>query len=133
MLVHDFLRKSAERTPEALAIIEPKARATYGEVNRLANRTAHALIDAGVRRGDRVILALDDGIESVACYFGAMKAGAVAVPLPHGPHNDRFAKAVEDCVPSAAIVNPPTAGNGSAAAALRDLPAVFVTKGGKVF
>jgi acyl-CoA synthetase (AMP-forming)/AMP-acid ligase II len=129
MLVHDFLRASAERTPDAVAIIEPKASATYGEINRLADRAANALVRAGVRRGDRVILALDDGIESVACYFGTMKAGAVAVPLPQGPHNDRFAKAVEDCAPSAAVINPPTAGDAAAAAALGRLPVVFVTKG----
>ena len=129
MLVHDYLRLAAERTPGATAIIEPGATATYGEVNRLANRAAHALIAAGVRRGDRVVLAIDDGVESVACYFGAMKAGGVAVPLPHGPHNDRFARAVADCAPAAAIVNPATAGDAAAAEALRGLPAVFVTGG----
>ncbi len=129
MLVHDFLRRSVNRTPDAVAVIEPAATATYYQVYRLANRTANAVIAAGVKRGDRVVLAIDDGIESVASYFGVMKAGAVAVPLPHGPHNDRFARAVEDCTPAAAIVNPPTAGDPAAAAALRRLPAVFVTKG----
>ncbi len=129
MLVHDFLRTSAERTPDTVAVIEPAARATYGEVNRLANRAANALIAAGVKRGDRVVLAIDDGIESVACYFGAMKAGGVAVPLPHGPHNTRFARAVEDCSPAAAIVNPATVADPDAAAALVTLPAVFETKG----
>jgi acyl-CoA synthetase (AMP-forming)/AMP-acid ligase II len=128
MLVHDFLRRSAERTPDAVAVIEPTARATYAEVNRLANRAGNALVAAGVKRGDRVVLAIDDGIESLACYFGAMKAGAVAVPLPHGPHNDRFARAVEDCSPAAAIVNPSTAGDPPVAAVLGRIPAVFVTK-----
>ncbi len=129
MLVHDFLRRSAERTPDTVAVIEPTARATYGQVNGLANRAANVLVAAGVKRGDRVILAIDDGIESVACYFGVMKAGAVAVPLPHGPHNDRFARAVEDCSPIAAIVNPTTVADPAAAAALAKLPAVYETKG----
>ncbi len=128
MLVHDFLRRSAERAPDSVAIIEPAARATYTELNQLANRAGNALVAAGVKRGDRVILAIDDGIESVACYFGAMKAGAVSVPLPHGPHNDRFARAVDDCSPSAAIVNPGTAADPPVAAALGTIPAVFVTK-----
>ena len=128
MLVHDLLRKSAERTPDAVAIIEPAARATYAEVNRLANRAGNALVAAGVKRGDRVILAVDDGIESVACYFGTMKAGGVAVPLPRGPHNDRFARAVTDCSPAAAIVNSATAGDPSAAGVLGPLRAVFVTR-----
>jgi acyl-CoA synthetase (AMP-forming)/AMP-acid ligase II len=136
MLVHDFLRASAERTPDAVAILEPAATATYADINARANRAAHALIEAGVRRGDRVVLAMDDGIESVACYFGAMKAGAVAVPLPPGPHNDRLARAVADCRPAAAIVNPATAHDAVAHEALSALPAVFVTRmqaGGAVF
>ncbi len=128
MLVHDFLRESAERTPDAIAILEPAASATYAEVNARANRAAHALMDAGVRRGDRVVLAMDDGIESVACYFGAMKAGAVAVPLPPGAHNDRLARAVGDCQPTAAIVNPATARDRAAREALETVPAVFVTR-----
>jgi len=72
---------------------------------------------------------MDDGIESVACYFGSMKAGAVAVPLPPGPHNDRLVRAVEDCSPTAAIVNRATVADPIAAAALVKLQAVFVTKG----
>jgi long-chain acyl-CoA synthetase len=127
MLVHDYLRRSAERTPDAVAIVEPAAHATFGELNVRANRAAHALTTAGVRRGDRVVLALDDGIESVSCYFGAMKAGAVAVPLPHGPRNDRFARAVDDCTPAAAVVSNSTASDDKQAAALAKLPAVFVT------
>ncbi len=127
-LVHDFLRASAERTPDAAAIIEPSARATYAELNRLANRAANALIANAVKRGDRVILAIDDGIDSVACYFGSMKAGAVAVPLPHGPHNDRLVRAIKDCAPAAAVVNPSTAGDPPVAAVLGSVPAVFVTQ-----
>jgi long-chain acyl-CoA synthetase len=129
MLVHDFLRQSAERTPDAPAIIEPGAQVTYGDLNRRANQAAHVLIAAGVRRGDRVVLAVDDGAESVACYFGAMKAGAVAVPLPHGPNNDRFVRAVQDCAPAAAIVTPATASDASAAATLRRPLVAFVTGG----
>jgi long-chain acyl-CoA synthetase len=129
MLVHDFLRRSAERAPDSVAIIEPSARITYGDLNRRANRAANALISSGVRRGDRVVLAIDDGAESVACYFGAMKAGAVAVPLPHGPNNARFVRAVQDCAPAAAIVTPSTASDAPAAATLAKVPAAFVTGG----
>ncbi len=128
MLVHHFLRNTAERSPDAVAVIEPAARVTYDDLNHLANRAAHALIAAGVRRGDRVVLALDDGIEWVACYFGAMKAGAVAVPLPPGPHNGRLARAFPDCSPAAAIVSRTTAYDAVAGAALAACPVVFVTR-----
>jgi len=129
MLVHDFLRRSVDRSPDSVAILEPSATATYYQLYRLANQAANALLAAGVKRGDRVVLALDDGIESVACYFGAMNAGAAAVPLPPGALNDRLGRAVQDCSPAAAVVNHATAHDPAARAALLAVPAVFVTKG----
>jgi len=124
MLVHDFLRRSSDRSPEAMALLGHGEQATYAALNLRANQAAQALMDAGVRRGDRVVLALDNGVELVAAYFGAMKAGAIAVPLPPGPQNDRFAKAVQDCAPAACVVDGKTAeGN---AVALLGVPRVFV-------
>jgi len=74
---------------------------TYSELDGLANRFANLLRESGVRRGDRVVIALENSIEMVAGYFGAMKAGAVAVPLPHGPRSDRLANVILDCAPTA--------------------------------
>jgi len=50
---------------------------TYADVQRLANRASHALRDRGIDLEDRVLLLLPDGIEFVAAWFGALKAGAV--------------------------------------------------------
>ena len=109
MLVHHYLERSAQRTPDVLAIIEPTRSISYGELDRLANRVANLLHLSGVARGDRVVLAMDNCIELVAAYFGTMKAGAVAVPLPGGPKSDRLPRAIVDCSPTAAIVDPATA------------------------
>ena len=124
MLVHEFLRRSAERTPEAIALIGHGEQATYGELNRRASQAAHVLMESGVRRGDRVVVALDNCVELVAAYFGAMKAGAIAVPLAPGPQSDRFSKAVADCSPVACVVDMKTA--GGQAHALKAVPAVYV-------
>jgi benzoate-CoA ligase len=53
---------------------------TYAEVATLVNHAGHALLDAGVGPGDRVMIVLPDSPEFVAAYFGAMKIGAIAVP-----------------------------------------------------
>jgi long-chain acyl-CoA synthetase len=108
-LVHEMLALTAARTSERVALIEPGRGATYGELDRLANRFANLLIEHGVQRGDRVVLALENSIELVACYFGTMKAGAVAVPLAPGRQNDRLARAIADCAPSACVVDGATA------------------------
>ncbi|MBE6470427.1 MAG: long-chain fatty acid--CoA ligase [Coriobacteriaceae bacterium] len=49
--------------------------------NEQANRFAHLLIDAGVKRGDKVAILLMNCLEWLPIYFGVLKAGAVAVPL----------------------------------------------------
>ena len=109
MLVHRFLEESARLAPESVALIEPQRTTTFGALDRLANRFAHLYLSAGVRRGDRIVVALENGREFVAAYFGALKAGAVAVPLPPGPRSDRLERAIADCSPVVAVVDAATA------------------------
>jgi long-chain acyl-CoA synthetase len=105
MVVHRFLSRSAEEHPDVVALIEPPSSVTYGDLDAMANRIAHVLCAGGVRRGDRVVIALKNGVEFVACYFGVLKAGAVVVPLAAGPRSDRFRKVVEECAPSACVID----------------------------
>ncbi len=114
MLLTRFLEDSARRSPDAPALLEPSRQINYGALDREANRFANLFLRSGVTRGDRVAIALDNGIEMVAAYFGALKAGAVAVPLAGGPRSDRLVHAVANCTPRAAVVD---------AAAAKALPA----------
>lgn len=126
MLVHHFLERSARSTPDAVALIEPARSLAYAELDARANRFAHLLMDAGVRRGDRVVIALENSVKFVAAYFGVMKAGAVAVPLPAGPRSDRLVRAVQDCSPAACIVDAATASEAVGEHPLAKVPAMFV-------
>jgi benzoate-CoA ligase family protein len=54
---------------------------TYAELSRLANRAGNVLLDLGVRPEDRVLLALADGVDFVATWFGALKIGAVVAEV----------------------------------------------------
>src|SRR6185436_10320855 len=130
LLVHEFLSASAARTPDAIALLEPGGRITYGELDALANRFARLLIDRGVAPGDRVLLALEGSITFVGCYFGTMRAGAVAVPLPAGPRSDRLATAVSDATPAACVVDTATVGDPHQAEALGTVPHRFVVRTG---
>lgn len=128
MLVHRFVEEWAARTPSAPALIEPVRRTSYDELNRLADRFAHLFQRHGVLRGDRVVLALDNGLELVAAYLGALKAGAAAVPLPAGSRSDRLAPAIADCAPRVCVVDGATARAGRAAGALATVPHVLVAR-----
>ena len=50
---------------------------TYRELAALQNRAGNVLLRLGVRPEDRVLLALSDGPEFVACWYAALKVGAV--------------------------------------------------------
>lgn len=54
---------------------------THGQVHDGAARTASCLAGLGVGRGDRVLIALPDGVEFVWAFLGAVRLAAVAVPV----------------------------------------------------
>jgi benzoate-CoA ligase family protein len=54
---------------------------TYGEVAEAVNRVGNALRALGVEMENRVLLLLYDSPEFVAGFFGAIKIGAVPVPV----------------------------------------------------
>lgn len=54
---------------------------TYGEFDRLVNRTANFLRSAGVKKGDNVAIQLYNSPEYVSATFALAKIGAAAVPI----------------------------------------------------
>src|SRR3954447_19360725 len=56
-------------------------RVTYDDVLRHVNRCGSGLRNLGIRPEERVLLLLHDGPEFVYSFFGAIKIGAVPVPL----------------------------------------------------
>ena len=81
MLVNHFLENSASRLPDKVALICGDRRVTYRELNRAADNLAASLVSIGVKRQDRVIIFLDNSIESVISLFGILKAGAIFIML----------------------------------------------------
>jgi benzoate-CoA ligase len=54
---------------------------TYEELRRQVNRAGHLLRELGVRREQRVLLVLDDTTVFPIVFLGAMRIGAVPVPV----------------------------------------------------
>ena len=109
MLVHHYLRRTAAAMPDATALIDGRTAVAYAEVSDLASRFANVLLETGVAPGDRVIIALENSAEFIACYFGTMVAGAVAVPLSPGARSDRLLAACADCEPVVCVADPAAA------------------------
>ncbi len=54
---------------------------TWQDFNCRANRFANLLLSRGVKKGDKVAILLMNCLEWLPVYFGALKSGAMAVPL----------------------------------------------------
>jgi benzoate-CoA ligase len=78
---HFVDRNVTEGRGARIAIECGDARITYADVQEHVNRVGAALRGIGVRAEDRVLLLLLDGPEFVYAFFGAIKIGAVPVPL----------------------------------------------------
>ncbi|NNJ11714.1 long-chain fatty acid--CoA ligase [Chloroflexales bacterium ZM16-3] len=76
-----WLTRHAQLHPGRAAISAPGRTYSYGELNALANRSAHALRAVGVSEGDRVGLLSLNTPEFLGLLFGAGKLGAVVVAL----------------------------------------------------
>jgi benzoate-CoA ligase family protein len=80
-IADEFIARPAREHPQNTAILGVERQATYAELESEVNRVAQALLDSGCQPGDRVLIALPDSIEFIACFFGAAKIGAIAVPV----------------------------------------------------
>src|SRR5215472_7587696 len=66
---------------DAVAIFYGEERITYRQLGDLVNRAANALRECGVGKSDRVLILLPDSPAFVAAFWGAIKLGAIAVPV----------------------------------------------------
>ncbi|MBQ9066213.1 MAG: acyl--CoA ligase [Clostridia bacterium] len=107
MLITDYLERNARKFPEDTALVEInpsydersritwrdyalvqpepgkefRREITWKEFDEHANMFANLLFTRGVKKGDKVAILLMNSIEWLPIYFGALKTGAVVVPL----------------------------------------------------
>jgi long-chain acyl-CoA synthetase len=74
-----FLDESARKYPDRACTIFKGAFITYREMNALTDHIAAALVDMGVKKGDRVGIFMPNTPQFVMAYFGILKAGGVVV------------------------------------------------------
>lgn len=79
--IHHWLFAQAERRPDAPALATPTVRVTYGELAERVRALAGHLAASGLRRGDRVIVALPNSVATVAASLAAQAIGVVPVEV----------------------------------------------------
>src|SRR5262245_2500214 len=93
---------------------------SYGDVRELADRTGHALRDLGVEMEHRVVMICLDAPEFLATFWGAIKIGAVPVPVNTLLRSEDYRYVLEDSRARVAVVSAPLL--AEAAAALEGIP-----------
>ncbi|MFL6662398.1 MAG: benzoate-CoA ligase family protein, partial [Rhizobacter sp.] len=75
-----LLQANASR-PDKIAYIDDRRRIAYGELDEQVRRCAAGLLRLGLRREDRLLLLIHDGIDFPVAFLGALYAGVVPVPV----------------------------------------------------
>jgi long-chain acyl-CoA synthetase len=120
----EYLAQAAERRPNHPALLVGASRLTWSELDRRATQCAAGMRAAGVHTGDRVGLFLRNRPELVIAYYGALRAGAVVVPVNAGLTAPELSVIAEHVGLALLVVDRTTA--AVAAAAVPEVPAFVV-------
>src|SRR3990170_646480 len=78
---HFIDRHLGEGRGEKTALTDDQGRYSYAELARRVNRAGNLLKAQGLQMEQRVVLCLLDGVDFPALFWGAIKIGAVPVPV----------------------------------------------------
>ncbi|MGW5852960.1 MULTISPECIES: class I adenylate-forming enzyme family protein [Micrococcus] len=105
------LASTARRVPDRPALRWGESSLTYGELDRTVTRLAAEPADRGVQRGDRVVLVAGNTMAFVVGVYGALRAGAIAVPVNPRSAAPELRHFLADTESSMVLVDP-AAGDG---------------------
>ncbi|MEU7581486.1 amino acid adenylation domain-containing protein [Streptomyces sp. NPDC041068] len=84
--MHELFEERVREHPHRTAAVHDGTEWTYDELNRRANRIAHALLAHGLKAEDVVAVVTERNLEWMAAALAVFKAGGVYLPVePHFP------------------------------------------------
>lgn len=81
VFIPDVLANHARFQPHKEAVVCGGVRRSWRDFDAAISRIAHALLAAGLQRGDRVAVMMGNRVEMLEAVFGIVRAGGCAVPL----------------------------------------------------
>lgn len=106
---------SAHSSHPALIVPEGGPSLTYGALRTQVESLTETLQALGIGRGDRVAMALPNGVELITTFFAVTTAAATVAPLNPAYTTDEFRFYLED-IEAKALIVPPGAGEQARAA-----------------
>ena len=104
MTLDGIVARNALRFPSKAAAVMGKVERSWRELDERVSRVAAALAAAGLRPGDRVAILLPNCIEYLELYFGAARAGVIAVPLNYRLKAHELAEVLKHAEPALFVV-----------------------------
>ena len=105
-----FFDATLARVPDKVAIIdlfgERERQSTYRQLDERMTRVARALVRLGVRPGERVGMLVGNRVEFIEFFFGAMRMGAIPVPLNTRLADDTLGYILRDADCALALIEP---------------------------
>ena len=95
-VVH-MLRRGADLQPRRIAVRDANGELDFNRLLEHSARAGGALADLGVRRGDPVLLMLENNLEHVLTWFGCSWIGALEVPVNTALMAPQLAFIANDC------------------------------------
>ena len=102
--IGDLLDRRLDSDPDGPFLEVCGTRWTAAEVDAATNRVAHGLTRLGVQPGDRVASLLENSPEALLTWWGAIKAGAVAVPVNTAHKGVILEHQISDAAPRVLVV-----------------------------
>jgi long-chain acyl-CoA synthetase len=104
--LHDFLRQTAARIPNQTALVtsahlpvlgRQASHLSYGELDRQSDALAAAMVDMGLKKGDRVALVMPNIAAFAISFYATLKAGGVVAAANPTYPADKLQLQLDDC------------------------------------
>jgi len=118
----------AATDPDRVALVDGETgdEYRYAELAALVNRASNVFDDHGVTPGDRVPLLFDNSIRYPVVLFGAIRAGAVPVPVNWRLPRPQIEHVLDDCGGSVAVLAADPAVRETAVPAIRNTDEISI-------
>jgi acyl-CoA synthetase (AMP-forming)/AMP-acid ligase II len=80
-VIPHLIRSNAQRDPDGLAIIDGARRLTFAEFDSCMVNAVQAMMDFGVKPGDRIAVWAPNSLEWLIAAMGVLGAGAILLPI----------------------------------------------------
>ena len=100
--VLDYLRSSAEKYPDSVALVDKKNKITYSEYNNISDRIAYELINMGLFKKPVAVIT-EKSVSAVVSFLGVAKSGNYYTVIDSKMPQERICKIMDTFQPDAVI------------------------------